>query len=268
MSDTLAKICADKADWVTECKAKTSEKTLLQRAKDRIPPRGFVAALSAQAVQGGFGVIAEIKKASPSKGLIRPDFNPTELAKAYETGGASCISVLTDTPYFQGSDEDFLNARTACSLPMIRKDFMIDRYQIIESYALGADCILLILAALNDKQAQILLDTALELGMDALIEIHDAEELQRAQNLRTIPERSVIGINNRNLKTLQVDTHTCIALAPKLNGAWWVAESGIADAGVMRAMHKAGAAGFLIGESLMRQNNVTVALQNLIAEAT
>ena len=145
MSNTLAKICADKASWVAECKTQTSVKELLQRAEGRTPPRGFVAALAAKHATGDFGIIAEIKKASPSKGLIRPDFNPAELAKAYEIGGASCISVLTDTPYFQGSDADFLAARAANSLPMIRKDFMIDTYQVVESYGLGADCIFCLL---------------------------------------------------------------------------------------------------------------------------
>lgn len=267
MPDSLARICADKALWVAQSKARISEAELLHQLKQQAAPRGFVAALSSRVALGSFGVIAEIKKASPSKGLIRVDYDPAHLARRYQSGGASCLSVLTDAPYFQGADEHFRAARTATSLPMIRKDFMIDPYQIVESVALGADCILLILAALDDILAQEMLDMALELGIDALLEVHNAEELERAQNLDTLPNRSVIGINNRDLKTLRVDTETCLGLAPKLKGAWWVAESGIADAATMRSMHQAGAGGFLIGESLMRQNDVAAALQNLISEA-
>ncbi|NQY81632.1 MAG: indole-3-glycerol phosphate synthase TrpC [Alphaproteobacteria bacterium] len=267
MINTLEKICGDKRDWVALCKQITPLGTLQAQIDDIASPRGFVAALERTRQQHKFGVIAEVKKASPSKGLIRADFDPAELARAYQQGGASCLSVLTDTPYFQGSDADFRAARIACSLPIIRKDFMVDPYQITESRTLGADCILLILTALDDVLAQELLDCALDLGMDALIEVHNTDEVHRAHALRAQDGRSVIGINNRNLKTLQIDTETCINLAPTLKGAWWVAESGIADAITMQRMHLFGAGGFLIGESLMRQNNVTKALRTLLDEA-
>src|SRR6266700_2629315 len=194
MADVLAEICAEKRAHVARHKA----------------VRPFAAALEHQVIEGRYGLIAEIKKASPSRGLIRADFDPAGLAQAYEAGGATCLSVLTDTPYFQGSDDHLLAARAACGLPVLRKDFILDPYQVLESRALGADCILLIMAALDDGAARELAAAASELGLDVLVEAHDRAELDRALRLDT----RLIGINNRNLKTLKVDLHTTENLAP------------------------------------------------------
>lgn len=267
MSNTLAKICADKREWVAHCKQRTPLAELTLLAQDKAPPRGFVRALLSAQQNYHFGVIAEVKKASPSKGLIRQNFDPAQLAKAYEQGGASCLSVLTDEKYFQGSDGDFRLARANCRLPMIRKDFMLDPYQIVESRTLGADCILLILAALDDRLARDMQELALSLDMDVLLEVHDKGELFRALEIRRDPRRVVIGVNNRNLKTLEVDVQTSLDLAPALYGHWWVAESGISDAQTLRRLIANGAGAFLIGESLMRQPDVSHALRTLLTEA-
>jgi indole-3-glycerol phosphate synthase len=264
MSDVLDRICAEKRAHIARAKLALSEAALLAGLADAPPVRGFAAALERQLAQGGHGLIAEIKKASPSAGLIRPDFDPAALARAYEAGGAACLSVLTDAPFFQGSDDDLRAARAAASLPVLRKDFILDPYQIVESRRIGADCVLLIMAALSDAAARELTAAATELGMDVLAEIHDRDELGRALRLGV----RLIGVNNRNLKTLAVDLATTEKLAPEVPAdRVVVAESGIRGPDDLDRLAAAGARCFLVGETLMREPDVTTATRRLLGLA-
>lgn len=262
MADVLAEICNRKRQHVARRKAEHSEAALRDLTAAAPPVRPFAAALEAQLRQDRYGLIAEIKKASPSRGLIRADFAPPSLAQAYEAGGATCLSVLTDAPYFQGSDDDLRQARAACDLPVLRKDFILDPYQVLESRAIGADCILLIMAALDDSLARDLAATARALGLDVLVEVHDRAELDRALAL----DSRLIGINNRNLKTLKVDLKTTEELAPLVpRDRIVVGESGIYDPADLDRLASAGARCFLVGESLMRAGDVAAATRRLLS---
>lgn len=267
ISDVLARICADKRDHVARRKTERPVSALFAECRAVEPPRGFAERLAQAAAAGRHGLIAEIKRASPSKGLIRADFDPAALARAYEAGGATCLSVLTDLPYFQGRDADLSAARAAVALPVLRKDFMLDPYQIVEARSLGADCVLLIMAALADAQAAELEAAAGEQGMDVLIEVHDEPELERALRLKA----RLVGINNRDLKTLAVDLAVAERLAPRVpRDRLVVAESGLETPADLARMRRAGASLFLIGESLMRHPDVTAATRALLGfdEAT
>ncbi|WP_417457144.1 indole-3-glycerol phosphate synthase TrpC [Kordiimonas sp.] len=261
MPDILAEICDKKRDHVAEKKQIATLGELEDQARTAEEPRGFIEALKSTRHTGRYGFICEIKKASPSKGLIRPDdFDPALLAAAYERGGASCLSVLTDIPYFQGHDDYLIAAKAACKLPVLRKDFMVDPYQVVEARALGADCILLIMAALDDGLARELEGLAHEWGMDVLIEVHNEAELRRALKLRS----SLIGVNNRNLKTMEVSLHTTLDLVPTFpQERLAVAESGLKTAQDLSACEEAGAGCFLIGETFMREHDVEAAVKKL-----
>ena len=256
----LDEICATKREEVAARKALRSLGDLDRVARSQSAPRGFANALKA-AQQKGFGLIAEIKKASPSKGLIRGNFRPADHARAYEAGGAACLSVLTDAPYFQGREEYLVEARQACNLPVLRKDFMVDPWQVAEARAIGADAILIIVAALEDGQMAEIEAAAIERGMDVLVEVHDATELERAGALQS----RLLGINNRNLKTFETDlatTEKLSRLAPA--DTFLVGESGISSHEDCQRLARAGVKSFLVGESLMRQENVEVATRELL----
>ncbi|MCB1562345.1 MAG: indole-3-glycerol phosphate synthase TrpC [Alphaproteobacteria bacterium] len=257
MSSVLDEICARKVLHVATRKEAVSQAKIEKCAADAPKARGFIDALRRK---NGPALIAEIKKASPSKGLIRVDFDPVRIACIYEENGASCISVLTDEPYFQGHDDYLRAVREVVNLPLLRKDFMLEPYQIYESRALGADCVLLIMAALGDSQARILYDLAVSLNMDVLVEIHDAQELKRALKLSP----AMIGVNNRNLKTLAVDVQTSHDLASRIpDAALRVAESGISDPQTVESLHKDGYKAFLIGESLMCADDIAASIAAL-----
>ena len=259
--DKLQEICANKREEVAERKTLATLEDLDRAAAATSRPRGFRAALAAKA-QSGFGLIAEIKKASPSKGLIRKDFRPAEHAVAYERGGAACLSVLTDESYFQGHEDYLMDARAACALPVLRKDFMVDPWQVAESRAIGTDAILIIVAALEDAQMAEIEAAAIERGMDVLVEVHNEEEMERAARLQS----RLIGVNNRDLKTFRTDLAPTERLAPLApEGTLLVGESGINSHADVTRLAGAGVRCFLVGESLMRQEDVEAATRALLA---
>lgn len=261
MPNALTQICEEKRLHVESCKSHVPLSSLQGIIKDGPGPRGFLKSLS-HSSRDGYGLIAEIKKASPSAGLIRKSFDPKGLAKEYQLGGAACLSVLTDTPYFQGEDEHLTLARSATDIPVLRKDFIIDPYQVIEARAIGADCILLIMAQLDIGLARELESLALELGMDVLIEIHSAEELDQAMKLKS----RLLGINNRNLKTLKTDITTTVRLAPMVPSDYLlVCESGLKTASDLALMARSGPRCFLIGEAFMCQSDVHAAVKKILA---
>ena len=257
----LADILATKRQEVAARRAAVSDAELAARAAAQTPPRGFRAALDRTAAAGRHALIAEIKKASPSKGLIRADFDPPAHARAYADGGATCLSVLTDAPYFQGAEDYLVAARAACDLPVLRKDFTVDPWQALEARSIGADAILLIVAALDDGALAECEAAALEQGLDVLVEVHDAAELERAARLRS----RLIGVNNRDLRTFVVDfrrTYDLIAHAPP--GCTFVAESGLSTRADLDELAAHGVRCFLIGEALMRQADVAAATRALV----
>ena len=256
----LKKIIDRKWQEVKERSANVSINELANQAKYSDKPRGFKAALEAKIAAGDPAVISEIKKASPSKGVLREHFVPAEIAQSYEQGGAACLSVLTDVDFFQGSDAFLQQARQACSLPVLRKDFMVDPYQIVEARAIEADCILLIVSALSDAQMQELNHCALELGMDVLVEIHDEAEFERAMDLPP----NILGINNRNLHTFELSLDTTFNLLPKVpKGTLLVTESGILSQEDVKAMRDKNVHGFLVGETFMRADDPGAHLKKL-----
>ncbi len=262
MTTVLDKIKAYKLEEVAARKAARPQSDVEDAARAAPAPRGFADRLT-QATQTGYGLIAEVKKASPSKGLIRADFDPPALARAYEAGGATCLSVLTDTPSFQGADAYLTAAHAATNLPCLRKDFLYDPYQVAEARALHADCILIIIASVSDAQAAELEDAAVAWGMDVLVEVHDADELDRALALKS----PLLGINNRNLKSFEVTLDVTRSLAARVpEGKLLISESGLYSPSDLADMARHGARAFLIGESLMRQADVTAATRALLAD--
>ena len=260
MTDILKKIKAYKIEEVKTTKLTTSIYSLEQKAKRNPLPLGFENRLRVKQITS-YGIIAEIKKASPSKGIIRYDFNVGQIANAYESGGAACLSVLTDFKSFKGENQFIAEARKSSSIPILRKDFLYDPYQVLETRALGADCILIIMAMVSDQQAEELEDCAISWGMDVLVEVHDEKELERALNLKS----KLIGVNNRNLKTFNIRLETTEELAVKIPKNYLiVSESGLLNKGDLQKMAKENVRSFLIGESLMRQNNINAAIKALL----
>ncbi len=260
MSSILHEIAAYKREWVKSCKQKVSEQTLLSQTKG-MQPLDFAGALIERISKQENAVIAEVKKASPSKGIIREDFHPVNIAKAYEQGGATCLSVLTDVKYFQGDDQFVRDIRGQVNIPVLRKDFMIDPYQIVEARAMGASCILMIMAMIEDSLAQELCATAHELGLSVLPEVHDAKELERAMDLDT----PLLGINNRNLHTFDITLQTTLDLLAEIpDERTVITESGIFTHDDIQMMNQHDVYGFLVGESLMRQNDPEQALKQLL----
>ncbi|MFU1517339.1 indole-3-glycerol phosphate synthase TrpC [Vreelandella alkaliphila] len=256
----LTRILARKNEEVAERRQAVSEADLLALADKQSAPRGFIAALNARIAAGDAAVIAEVKKASPSKGVIREDFHPDDIAKRYAEGGAACLSVLTDADFFQGHEDFLIAARDACDLPVIRKDFITHRYQVTEARAIGADCILLIVAALDDTQLRDLHQQANALGMDVLVEVHDAVELERALAL----DLKLVGINNRNLHTFETSLNTTLDLLPRIpEGVTVITESGIHTRDDVELMRDHEVNGFLVGEAFMREEDPGQALKQL-----
>ena len=263
MSDILNQIVAVKREEVAAAKRKKSLEAMRDDAFSRVLTRDFEGALRAKIAAGQAAVIAEIKKASPSKGVLREDFEPADIAQSYAENGAACLSVLTDRQFFQGSADYLKQARASCDLPVLRKDFLVDPYQVYESRVLGADCVLLIAACLDDAQMAELEHIARGLDMAVLVEVHDGEELQRALKLKT----PLVGINNRNLRTFEVSLDTTLALLPQVPaGRLLVTESGILAAGDVKKMRAAGVHAFLVGEAFMRAKDPGAALAELFAE--